>query len=57
MNGIQFSSLLALIAGVTILIFPDILAILLAIILIIFGINGLIFGSKIKNTWKIKIDK
>jgi len=57
MNGIQLSSVLAILAGIMIIIFPNILETLVAIVLIVAGINGLIFGAKMNKFWRVKIDK
>ena len=60
MNGIQLSSLLAIIAGIMIIAFPNILETLVALILIVIGaviLNGLIFGAKMKKYWRVKLDK
>lgn len=57
MNGIQLSSLLVIIAGLMIIAFPNILELLVAVVLIVVGINGLIFGAKMKKIWRVKIDK
>ena len=57
MNGIQLSSLLAIIAGIMIIAFPNILETLVALILIVIGVNGLIFGAKMKKYWRVKLDK
>ncbi len=57
MNAIQFGSLVAIISGLTIYIYPDILQILLATILVVVGINGLIFGAKVKKAFTVKINK
>lgn len=57
MNGIQFSSLLAIIAGIMIIAFPNILEYLVAIVLVVVGINGIIFGAKSNSKFRVKIDK
>jgi multisubunit Na+/H+ antiporter MnhC subunit len=57
MNGIKLGSFLLIAAGVFIMIFPDIIQYIIAITLIVIGINGLTFGGSFSRPFKVRIKK